>query len=93
VITIPLYDYKCECGFIEEKLEFGEEIEQPHPCPKCGKEMERLSPKKVSFKLKYNNKTDMCSWGNEGYDSSRYWDEYKKAKERGEDVKPADSKM
>jgi len=31
----------------------------------------------------------MCSWGNEGYSSSHYWDAYRAARARGEDVKPA----
>jgi len=40
----------------------------------------------TSFKLEYNNKTDMCDWSG---NTSHYWDDYKKAREEGKDVKPA----
>jgi len=36
--------------------------------------------------LEYNNKTDMCDWSG---NTSHYWDDYKKAREEGKDVKPA----
>jgi hypothetical protein len=42
---------------------------------------------KFNYKLIYNNKTDMCSWGIDGYASSQYWKNIKEARERGEDVK------
>ena len=43
MIKIPLYEYKCDkCNKIVEKLEFGKEIDEKHPCPKCGKEMHRV---------------------------------------------------
>jgi hypothetical protein len=35
----------------------------------------------MNFKLVYNNKTDMVSWGAEGYARSQYWDAVKKQKE------------
>jgi len=82
---MPLYEYTCEgCGYYNEKLEFGDEANQQHPCPICERELVRIvSP--CTFKLEYNNKTDMCDWrGN----TSHYWDEYKKAKAEGNDVKP-----
>ena len=88
---MPIYEYICkDCEVLDERIEFGEEIDAPHPCPECGKEMSRMIPSKMSFKLVYNNKTDICSWGHEGYESSRYWDAYKKAKAEGKDVKPAE---
>ena len=86
---MPLHDYECnECGSIDERLEFGKEMDKEHYCSKCNRLMSRIVSL-CKFKLVYNNKTDTCSWGNEGYASSQYWREYKKARERGEDVKPA----
>jgi hypothetical protein len=89
VIKIPLFEYRCNlCNNVDERLEFGTEMEADHYCSLC----EGLASRIVSqckFELKYNNKTDMCSWGSEGYASSHYWDEYKAARARGENVKPA----
>jgi len=86
---VPLFEYECaECGNIDERLEFGSEMEQDHYCSKCGKTSDRIVSKN-HFKLIYNNKTDLCSWGYDGYASSQYWRDYKAAKARGEDVKPA----
>jgi len=86
---VPLYEYKCKvCDNIDEKLEFGSEMDQDHYCSKCGKPSDRIVSLN-KFKLVYNNKTDLCSWGNEGYASSQYWKDYKAARERGEKVKPA----
>jgi len=83
---VPLFEYKCKvCNNIDEKLEFGKEMEQDHFCSKCGKPSERIVslPK---FKLEYNPKRDICDWqGN----TSMYWKDVKAARERGEDVKPA----
>jgi putative FmdB family regulatory protein len=86
---MPLFEYRCSvCNNVDEKLEFGNEMEQEHFCSLCDGASNRI----VSmgrFELKYNNKTDICSWGNEGYASSQYWNAYKAARARGEDVKPA----
>jgi putative FmdB family regulatory protein len=86
---MPIYEYVCSsCGNYEERLEFGSEVDREHVCPSCNKQMDRIVSQ-CRFKLIYNNKTDVCSWGNEGYASSQYWKAYKEAKARGEDVKPA----
>lgn len=85
-----LYDYRCsKCKKVTELFVTRKESENPIYCLFCNVSMERLFPKKGSFKLEYNNKTDICGWGYDGYASSQYWDAYKKAKERGENVKPA----
>ena len=44
-------------------------------CPECSiGVMKRHIGNKMSFELKYNNRTDMCDWdGN----TSRYWDKIK----------------
>jgi len=34
-------------------------------------------PGQISFELKYNNRTDICSWGGDGYASSQYWNKIK----------------
>jgi len=69
---MPLYDIKCiKCNKIEEDVFLGMS-EDPQPCTQCGEDRERLCNCK-SFKLVYNNKTDICSWGNEGYSSSQYY--------------------
>ena len=86
---MPLFEYECmECGNVDERLEFGDEMEQEHFCSECNGLASRIVSN-CKFKLVYNNRTDVCSWGSEGYASSHYWDEYKAAKERGEKVKPA----
>jgi putative FmdB family regulatory protein len=85
VIEIPLYEYVCDnCGHYEERLEFGSEVDREHACPSCKTEMNRLVSL-CKFKLEYNNKTDICDWNG---NSSHYWDDYKKAKSEGQDVKP-----
>ena len=90
MIKIPIYQYKCtECGYSEEKLVFGDEMEQVYECPECGTFMDKLFPDTMKFKLKFNPKTDKISWGNEGYQRSHYWDEVKKQRAEGKDVKPS----
>jgi len=92
ICEMPLYDYKCSrCEKIIQLLVTRMEAENPMYCPFCNISMERLFPKKGSFKLEYNNKTDLCGWGCDNYESSQYWKAYKEAKERGENVKPADA--
>lgn len=89
VIIVPIYQYKCEeCEFIDERLEFGEEIEAPHPCPKCNKEMERIMPTTMNFRLRSNNKTDICGWSDSGYETNRYWEDVNKERAKGKDVQP-----
>ena len=85
MIKIPIYEYVCNCGHYEEKLEFGNEMNEVHICPDCGEQMDRIVSLS-KFKLEYNNKTDLCDWSG---NSSHYWDAYKKAREEGKDVKPA----
>jgi len=79
---MPIYDYICDsCDICIEKLVFTNDDED-NKC-ECGGNLYRL-PSAPNFKLVYNNKTDTCDWdGN----TSRYWDEYKKQKEEGKDVR------
>jgi putative FmdB family regulatory protein len=86
---MPLFDYQCEkCKIVNEVL-VNYEDNNLAVCNVCGGMMVRLFPTGQSFKLIYNNQTDCCSWGNEGYSSSQYWSEVKAAKARGENVKGA----
>ena len=80
---MPIYDCYCpECDNIKEDiiLKINEE------CPKCSKcktQMKRIC-NCTSFKLIYNNKTDMCDWNG---NRSQYWDEYNKQKAQGKNVR------
>ena len=83
---MPVYEYSCsDCEIFVERLEFGEEIDQPHPCPVCKKEMKRIISR-CSFELKYDARKDICDWSG---NTSHYWDAVKKARAEGKDVKPA----
>jgi hypothetical protein len=72
---VPIHDVECKkCKKIEEvlTLRIGEKILD---C-ECGGKRKKLTPsgKSPSFKLIYNNKTDLVDWdGNR----SKYWDSYK----------------
>lgn len=78
---MPIFDYFCECGERNELIVRRDEIDK-QKCPNCGALMIRQFPDTFNFKLVYNNKTDMCSWGHEGYATSKYWDDVKKQKEK-----------
>ena len=85
---MPLYEWSCiNCGYKHEVIEKFEDADKEHFCPFCQTHrMTRQFPNKVNFKLIFNQKTDMCDWyGNR----NQYWDQYRAAKARGEDVKPA----
>jgi putative FmdB family regulatory protein len=84
VIKIPIFEYRCTvCNNVDEKLEFGNEMDQDHICSKCNKPSEKIVSTS-RFELKYNNKTDMCDWqGN----TSMYWNDVKKQQAAGMDVK------
>ncbi|MFW6129740.1 MAG: FmdB family zinc ribbon protein [Atribacterota bacterium] len=82
---MPIYDVYCnKCGKIDEQwLKIDESAGK---CPKCGSNETHKMPG-GHFKLVYNNKKDVCTWANEGYSSSQYWNAVKSARERGENVK------
>lgn len=87
---MPLYDVYCENCKTEIDdvfLDFDEDL----TCPECG-ELMRKKCNCSHFKLIYNNKTDICAWGDNNYETSQYWREVNKAKERGENVKSPDDK-
>ena len=90
---MPLYDMYCKKCDNEEKdvlLPVGDIYE--YSCHECGNwKMNKICSCK-SFKLVYNNKTDICAWGNENYESSQYWKLIKEAREKGENVKSPNDK-
>jgi putative FmdB family regulatory protein len=76
---MPLNEYVCcSCGERQEIIEKLEEASEEKVCGVCGGKMSKVFPGKCTFHLKYNNQRDMCSWGNEGYASSQYWEQHKK---------------
>ena len=84
VIKIPVFDFECEhCGLAFDKL--VEPDVQIATCPECEGNSYKVFPKKApSINLKYNPVTDMVDWdGN----TTRYWDQYKKDKADGKDVR------
>ena len=80
---LRMFDWRCGyCGKIFESLQKSDmEI---ITCPKCKGDCLKIFPlKSPTFSLTYNPKKDMVDWdGNR----SRYYDEYKAAKSRGERV-------
>lgn len=76
-----MYDWECEhCGLAFERAEDPKVAIVT--CPKCSGDSFKVFPTKApSIELKYNPKTDIVDWdGN----TTRFYDEYKKMKERGE---------
>jgi putative FmdB family regulatory protein len=81
---VPIFDFNCsKCGLEFDKLT-KQSINRVY-CPICEGESFRVFPRKApSIDLKYNPVTDKVDWdGN----TSRYWDEYKKQKSEGKDVR------
>ncbi|MFA5026034.1 MAG: zinc ribbon domain-containing protein [Candidatus Shapirobacteria bacterium] len=78
---MPLFDLCCtKCGEEIEDKWLGCD-EDPGVCEFCEGKLTKVPG--GHFKLVYNNKTDMCSWGNEGYASSQYWKAVKEARDNG----------
>jgi putative FmdB family regulatory protein len=73
---MPIYDYKCECGVLSERVVKQSDINN-QKCPRCDKIMEQQFPNTMNFKLVYNNKTDLCDWAG---NTSQYWEATKKQK-------------
>ena len=84
--TVPIYEYECvNCGYQIERLEYlTDETHKKNICTECGGDMKRIVSL-CQFKLEYNPTKDICDWqGN----TSHYWDEVKKQRAEGKDVKP-----
>lgn len=82
---MPIYDVYCEkCG---NEYEVLQKVDDKCEKCKCGSWLKRKC-NCASFRLIYNNKTDMCSWGDDGYSTSQYWSAVKEQREKGKDVKP-----
>ena len=84
---MPIYEYLCSiCNVMQERLEFGDEIDKPHLCPNCGRDMKRTLPTKMTFKLVYDPKRHKFDWdGNR----TRRFDEVDKLRKQGVDAEPA----
>lgn len=82
---MPIYDFKCQtCGKEFEQI-VSNTIIKYAKCPYCNMKGKKIfSGTGQTFNLKYNPKSDICDWdGN----TTRFYDEYNKAKERGENVR------
>ena len=83
---MPIFDYKCECGYEEEKIVLDMDSHKyEFMCPKCGRHsLKKQFSAGASFTLKYNPLTDKCDWdGN----TTQYYRSYNEAKEKGEKVR------
>ena len=84
---MPLYTLVCNnCDYRTEEIhsifatEFGS-------CANCGTALEKVIDC-THFKLIVDNKTQSCGWGFNNYDHNCYWDDIKKQRAEGKDVKP-----
>lgn len=79
---MPLFEFECsECEKNIEIIESFLKSEEPHRCPRCGRLMNKIVGSKMTFKLLYDPKKDIISWGNEGYSrTQRYREQDKLAK-------------
>lgn len=73
---MPIYSVKCKKCKKEEEVLTLRVSEKISNC-KCGGKRKKLAPsgKSPSFKLIYNNQTDMVDWNG---NRSKYWDDWKK---------------
>ena len=81
---MPVYDYMCKnCGREKKDVIENVEVDYRHYCTYCYQPMERAT-NCSHFKLKYDPSKDIVDWdGNR----SRYWDDYKKQKSEGKNVR------
>jgi DNA-directed RNA polymerase subunit RPC12/RpoP len=79
-----MHDFEClKCNLIFEWM--IDSKQKTAKCPLCFDEnCNKIFITPRSFTLKFNPKTDMCDWDQ---NRSRYWDEYKKQKAEGKDVR------
>ena len=84
-----LCDVKCpKCGTVyEDKIIYNVETEEVI-CEKCNIACEIIPSISATFRLKYDNKKDICSWGAEGYSKSKYWSEQNKLAKKNIFVQP-----
>jgi hypothetical protein len=80
--NMPIFEFECpKCESHEEFYESFEKSELKHPCCKCKTRMVKLFVPSGKFKLMYDPKKDIVSWGNEGYAvTQRYRETNKQAK-------------
>ena len=81
---LKYFDVQCSgCSEIKEVLlDDGD----PMPvCDECGSEMKRIFTS-FNFKLIFNNKKDLCSWGDNNYETSQYYRKVNEARAQGYDA-------
>ena len=83
MIMVDLFCPECDKRVIDEFVDNN----LPMPmCDVCNVEMKKLVSHQMTFKLVYDNRRDSCGWSNDGYASSQYWKDIKKAKDEGKKV-------
>lgn len=83
---LVMYDIYCpECGTTKEDVLVKNDEDPADACEKCGAQMKKVCAC-GSFELKYDPKKDTTDWSG---NTTRYWDDVRKARQEGKDVKPA----
>jgi len=78
MVMVDLFCDNEECSNIKEDVMVDTSLDDHGSCDVCSKgKLKRMMPGQISFELKYNNRTDICSWGGDGYASSQYWNKIK----------------
>lgn len=89
-----LFDLYCEkCGNLEKDVFINFNEIENRKCNKCNEKNLKNVSFGYHFELKYNPKTDVCGWGNDGYAKSQYWRAIDEARDRGEKVKGWDEDL
>ncbi len=80
MVMVDVYCDNKECDYIEEDVMVDTSLDDHGTCALCGVgKIRRMVSGQITFELKYNNRTDICSWGGDGYASSQYWNKIKKS--------------
>ena len=73
-----------ECGFIKEDEMVDTSKDDYGVCEKCKKgKMRRMVGNKMTFELKYDNRTNICDWNG---NTTKLWDGVKQAQAEGKNV-------
>lgn len=84
---MPLYTLVCDSCEYETEEMHSIHADKFGSCPKCGLPLKKAVDC-THFKLITDNKTQSCGWAYNNYDHNCYWDDIKKQKAEGKDVKP-----
>jgi len=75
---MPIFSYQCVCCGLETEDIVGSYKVESITCPECGCVAEKMFPNTMRFELRYDPKKDLISWGNEGYQRTRRYEEQDK---------------